>query len=70
MLRLAILSGMNINKIFCYSVAKGMQGYCDSASKRLEELNVDILLQSQEPLLDTPWVLDLELNSMERIDFR
>ena len=39
--------GMNINKIFCYPAAKGMQGFCDSASKRLEELNVEILLKSQ-----------------------
>ena len=39
--------GMNTNKIFSYPAAKGMQGFCDSAKKRLEELNVEILLQSQ-----------------------
>ena len=60
--------GKNINNIFCYPAAKGMQGFCDSASKRLEELNVEILLRSQVTSIEPSGAgLQVKLNGKDKL---
>ena len=45
--------GENAERKFCYPLKKGTQGFCESAAKRLKNLDIKLLLKSPISLVDS-----------------